>query len=180
MTSTTGVKIPPPVHNSLKLKALDPASQAGRITFPGQTRGQKADRLQLVAKIAPIAESDAALHHWSATGVAVTGGNAYISWHSNHQASEIENVSIPADAWGGALDVVSIAALMAPQQGVSPISNTMTSLRVRKAPCAGCRVLPSRFSGARSWRCRQTPEVRNPREPPHIFPVSPCGLCRRL
>lgn len=131
MTSTTGVKIPPPVHNSLKLKALDPASQAGRITFPGQTRGQKADRLQLVAKIAPIAESDAALHHWSATGVAVTGGNAYISWHSNHQASEIENVSIPADAWGGALDVVSIAALMAPQQGVSPISNTMTSLRVK-------------------------------------------------
>ena len=131
MTSTTGAKIPPPVHNSLKLKALDPASQAGRITFPGQTRGQKADRLQLVAKIAPIAESDAALHHWSATGVAVTGGNAYISWHSNHQASEIENVSIPADAWGGALDVVSIAALMAPQQGVSPISNTMTSLRVK-------------------------------------------------
>lgn len=130
MTSTTGVKIPP-VHNSLKLKALDPASQAGRITFPGQTRGQKADRLQLVAKIAPIAESDAALHHWSATGVAVTGGNAYISWHSNHQASEIENVSIPADAWGGALDVVSIAALMAPQQGVNPISNTMTSLRVK-------------------------------------------------
>lgn len=84
-----------------------------------------------MAKIAPIAESDAALHHWSATGVAVTGGNAYISWHSNHQASEIENVSIPADAWGGALDVVSIAALMAPQQGVSPISNTMTSLRVK-------------------------------------------------
>lgn len=108
MTSTTGVKIPPPVHNSLKLKALDPASQAGRITFPGQTRGQKADRLQLVATLKPLA--DAEEYHWSATGIAFSNGNAYVSWHSNHQAHTA------ATRWGGAVDQVSIQAILSVDQ----------------------------------------------------------------
>lgn len=102
MTSTTGGKIPPPVHNSLKLKALDPASQAGRITFPGQTRGQKADRLQLVAKLAPVSGTSAAAFNWSATSVVVDGGRAYVTWHSDRQAST------QATAWGGAIDVMDI------------------------------------------------------------------------
>lgn len=102
MTSTTGVKIPPPVHNSLKLKALDPASQAGRITFPGQTRGQKADRLQLVAKLAPVKGTSAATFNWSATSVVVDGGRAYVTWHSDRQAAT------QATAWGGAIDVMDI------------------------------------------------------------------------
>lgn len=119
-----------PAEDGLNLTSLSPASQSGRVSLPGETRGQKADRLQLVAKIAPIAGSDAAAHHWSATGIAISGGTAYVSWHSNHQASENPGVSHPADAWGGALDAISINALVNGQKdGV--ITNTQTSSRVK-------------------------------------------------
>ena len=88
--------------NQLKLNAL--SNQAGRASVTGaETRGVKADRLKLVARIAPV--STAAEHNWSATGISFSGGNAYVSWHSNHQAQT------PADQWGGALDQLSIAAI---------------------------------------------------------------------
>lgn len=116
---------PPPSANSLTLKKLDASSQAGRVSFPGQTRGQKANRLQLVAKIAPIAGSEAAKYNWSATGIAIDNGIAYVSWHSDHQATTA------ADAWGGALDKISINELLTPTEGVSPIISTQTSTRVK-------------------------------------------------
>ena len=112
-----------PAKNALNLTSLDVASQAGRVSLPGQTRGVKADRLQLVAKIAPIAESQAAQHNWSATGIAIANGNAYVSWHSNHQAT------VAADVWGGALDVIDINALVTGEGTV--ITNTQTSTRVK-------------------------------------------------
>lgn len=107
-----------PVENALNLTSLSPASQAGRVSLPGQTRGQKSERLQLVAKIAPVA--DAADNNWSATGIAIANGNAYVSWHSNRQATN------QATAWGGAIDVIAINALVDGQrEGV--ISQTLTS-----------------------------------------------------
>lgn len=107
-----------PVENALNLTSLSPASQAGRVSLPGETRGLKANRLQLVAKIAPL--SDAAAKHWSATGIAIASGNAYVSWHSNHQAA------VQATAWGGAVDEISIAALDSKAtDGI--ITNTLTS-----------------------------------------------------
>ena len=109
-----------PVDNALNLTSLSPASQAGRVSLPGQTRGQKSERLQLVAKIAPVAESQAALHNWSATGIAISNGVAYVSWHSNHQAS------VAADAWGGAIDVIDINALAA-DRNADVITNTLIS-----------------------------------------------------
>ena len=111
-----------PVENALNLTSLSPASQAGRVSLPGQTRGIKADRLQLVAKIAPIAESQAAEHMWSATGIAINGNTAYVSWHSDHQAST------PANAWGGAIDQINIAALAG--EG-DVITNTAISTAVK-------------------------------------------------
>lgn len=107
-----GPDVNKPVENALNLTSLDAASQAGRVTLPGQTRGQKSDRLQLVAKIAPVA--DAAANNWSATGIAISNGNAYVSWHSNRQATN------QATAWGGAIDVLSINALAGLSGAVDP------------------------------------------------------------
>lgn len=99
--------------NGLALKTLSSSSQAGRVSV-NATRGVKADRLELVATIKPV--STEAEHHWSATGVAFVGDNAYISWHSNHQAQT------PADLWGGAVDQISISALQAGNSDASLIS----------------------------------------------------------
>lgn len=99
-----GEDTPNRAENALNLKTLDPSSQSGRVSFPGETRGPKADRLQLVAKIAPLDEE--ATYHWSATGIAFSGGTAYVSWHSDHQAK------VPATQWGGALDQINIAGLL--------------------------------------------------------------------
>ncbi|MDE6649501.1 MAG: hypothetical protein K2K45_06200 [Muribaculaceae bacterium] len=109
-----------PAENGLNLTSLDAASQAGRVSLPGQTRGQKSERLQLVAKIAPVAESQAAVHNWSATGIAISNGVAYVSWHSNHQAT------VAADAWGGAIDVIDINALV-DDRNANAITNTYVS-----------------------------------------------------
>lgn len=92
----------PEKQNTVLLKSLDVASQAGRITVNNPTRGPKAERLQLVAKIAPVETSDTAQKNWSATAIAVDGGKAYITWHSNHQATTA------ATAWGGAIDEINI------------------------------------------------------------------------
>ena len=110
-----------PVENALNLTSLSPASQAGRVSLPGQTRGQKSERLQLVAKIAPVA--DAADNNWSATGIAIANGNAYVSWHSNHQAT------VAADAWGGAIDVLDINALTDLNGAINP-ANVITGTQV--------------------------------------------------
>ncbi|MDE7350564.1 MAG: hypothetical protein K2N25_05810, partial [Muribaculaceae bacterium] len=109
-----------PAENALNLTSLNAASQAGRVSLPGQTRGQKSERLQLVAKIAPVAESQAAVHNWSATGIAISNGIAYVSWHSNHQAT------VAADAWGGAIDVIDINALVDNREA-DVITNTLVS-----------------------------------------------------
>ena len=98
------MKIPPPQSNTLKLKKLDASSQAGRVVYPGQTRGQKSDRLQLVAQIAPL--GNAAQYNWSATGVSIAdNGRVFVSWHSNRQATE------EATRWGGAVDEIDVPAL---------------------------------------------------------------------
>lgn len=129
------MKIPPPAtDNLLKLKTLDVSSQADRITFPGQTRGPKADRLQLVAKIAPL--DDAATNKWSATGIAFSNGKAYISWHSDHQASN------PAETWGGALDEIEISALGTENGSVDKTSvftrtQTLTSAKLNNVIAQG-------------------------------------------
>lgn len=90
---------------NIALKTLSASSQAGRVKTYG-TRGEKSDRLQLVATIAPVEESLAAVHNWSATGISIANGTAYVSWHSNYQATEN-----PADMWGGALDAITIDGL---------------------------------------------------------------------
>lgn len=112
-----------PVEKGLNLKELSAASQAGRVSLPGETRGMKADRLQLVAKIAPVVDSYAAEHNWSATGIAIANGVAAVSWHSNHQATTA------ADAWGGAIDLIDINALVNKQGDV--ITNTLLSQAVK-------------------------------------------------
>lgn len=88
---------------SVTLKTLNAASQSKRVARFGTTRGVKADRLQLVAKIAPVADASDFL--WSATGVSIENGTAYISWHSNRQATE------SALAWGGAIDMIDLESL---------------------------------------------------------------------
>ena len=110
-----------PVENALNLTSLSPASQAGRVSLPGQTRGQKSERLQLVAKIAPV--TGAALNNWSATGIAIANGNAYVSWHSNRQAQN------QATAWGGAIDVLDINALTDLNGAINP-ANVITGTQV--------------------------------------------------
>lgn len=129
-----GENTPPTTDNLLKLKTLDVYSQADRITFPGQTRGPKADRLQLVAKIAPL--DDAATNKWSATGIAFSNGKAYISWHSDHQASN------PAETWGGALDEIEISALGTENGSVDKTSvftrtQTLTSAKLNNVIAQG-------------------------------------------
>lgn len=129
-----GENTPPATDNLLKLKTLDVSSQADRITFPGQTRGPKADRLQLVAKIAPL--DDAATNKWSATGIAFSNGKAYISWHSDHQASN------PAETWGGALDEIEISALGTENGSVDKTSvftrtQTLTSAKLNNVIAQG-------------------------------------------
>lgn len=97
-----GANNPPAVNNSLNLKSLSASSQSGRIKKAQLTRGTKADRLQLVAQIAPMSLSDAHIYNWSATSVAVANGKAYVTWHSNRQAAN------QATVWGGALDFINI------------------------------------------------------------------------
>lgn len=110
-----------PAENALNLTSLNPADQAARVSLPGQTRGQKSERLQLVAKIAPV--SSAAAYNWSATGIAIANGNAYVSWHSNRQAQN------QATAWGGAIDVIDINALTDPDGAINP-ANVITGTQV--------------------------------------------------
>ncbi len=99
------MKIPPPAtDNLLNISVLDAQSQSGRLKVANLTKGVKADRLQFVAELGPVAETDAAYHNWSATSVVVNDGRAYVTWHSNHQAAT------QADKWGGAIDVIDIPA----------------------------------------------------------------------
>lgn len=99
------MKIPPPTtDNLLNISVLNAQSQSGRLKVANLTKGVKADRLQFVAELGPVAETDAADHNWSATSVVVNDGRAYVTWHSNHQAAT------QADKWGGAIDVIDIPA----------------------------------------------------------------------
>lgn len=98
----------------LTLTTLDPSSQAGRIKTFSETRGDKSERLTLVAKIAPV--FTAAAEKWSATGIDFSGGNVYVSWHSDRQASD------KAKSWGGAVDMISTDA-----GGNMSFGNTWTS-----------------------------------------------------
>lgn len=98
------MKIPPTTDNLLNISVLNAQSQSGRLKVANLTKGVKADRLQFVAELGPVAETDAADHNWSATSVVVNDGRAYVTWHSNHQAAT------QADKWGGAIDVIDIPA----------------------------------------------------------------------
>lgn len=89
-----------PNEEGLTLTALSAASQSGRVTTYGETRGEKSERLTLVAKVGPVADSFAEEHVWSATGIVISGTRAFVTWHSDYQAKN------PADMWGGAIDVM--------------------------------------------------------------------------
>lgn len=92
--------VPQMQPNTLPMNVLSASSQAGRITVASATRGLKSERLQRVATIAPV--TDVGGHNWSATAVTVRGDNAYVTWHSDHQATT------QAEVWGGAIDVINI------------------------------------------------------------------------
>lgn len=92
--------VPQMQPNTLPMNVLSASSQAGRISVASATRGPKSERLQRVAKIAPVTDVDD--NNWSATAVTVRGGNAYVTWHSDRQATT------QATAWGGAIDVINI------------------------------------------------------------------------
>lgn len=92
--------VPQMQPNTLPMNVLSASSQAGRISVASATRGPKSERLQRVAKIAPVAGADD--NNWSATAVTVNGNSAYVTWHSDRQATT------QATAWGGAIDVINI------------------------------------------------------------------------
>lgn len=99
--------VPQMQPNTLPMNVLSASSQAGRITVASATRGLKSERLQRVATIAPV--TDVGGHNWSATAVTVRGDNAYVTWHSDHQATT------QAEVWGGAIDVINIPSEAAGQ-----------------------------------------------------------------
>lgn len=99
-----GVQTTPPHSvNLLNLNKLSVSSQGGRIKTVPQTKGVKAERLMLVAKVQPVKTSDENVYNWSASSVALRGDKAFVTWHSNRQASN------QATMFGGALDVIDYA-----------------------------------------------------------------------
>lgn len=90
-------------ENGIRLTELNASSQSGRVEIPGQTKGMKAERLELVMHIKPV--NDTQTNKWSATGITFIGDNAYVSWHSDHQASD------PSNVWGGAIDQLNVNAI---------------------------------------------------------------------
>lgn len=93
-------------------------NQAGRVNsvvttrFDGGDLGlRKRDRLELVATITAPAEH--AEFNWSATAVAIEGTKAYITWHSDRQATT------EANKWGGAVDVVDLTKLDNPNEAIT-------------------------------------------------------------
>lgn len=113
-----GANNPPAVNNSLNLKSLSASSQSGRVVAAPPTRGVKADRLQFVANIKPVAGVQGAFN-WSATSIAFLNGKAYVTWHSNRQAAD------QATTWGGAIDVLDISKIETDLDNV--IEGTYTS-----------------------------------------------------
>ncbi len=93
-------------NDNLTLTTLSPSSQASRIKAIAGTRGEKSERLELQYIVAPVA--DAQNYTWSATGIAFGNNGAYVSWHSDKQATT------EATKWGGALDVIAFSPAGAP------------------------------------------------------------------
>ena len=91
--------------NVVTMTVLDGASQQGRIySVPSpDTRALKSQRLQYVATIENTDWQDDK-HVWSATSVYLDDETkqVYVTWHSDKQAHN------EAQAWGGALDIISI------------------------------------------------------------------------
>ena len=92
--------------NVVTMTVLDGASQQGRIySVPSpDTRALKSQRLQYVATIDnEILQAKDKV--WSATSVYLDDETkqVYVTWHSDKQAHN------EAQAWGGALDIISIA-----------------------------------------------------------------------
>lgn len=115
------VTVVDPVDNgSTTTLELINGSQESRVTTYGTTSRALATRhkLQLVAKIA--APEVATEKIWSATSVLVNGDKAYISWHSDYQAST------SATAWGGAIDEINLTDPTKPS-----ITTTATSDEVK-------------------------------------------------
>ena len=98
--------------NVVTMTVLDGASQQGRIySVPSpNTRALKSQRLQYVATIDnEILQAKDKV--WSATSVYLDDEKkqVYVTWHSDKQAHN------EAQAWGGALDIISIANEDKPQ-----------------------------------------------------------------
>lgn len=104
----------------ITLQLISGTSQSGRISSIANPRAlRKSDRLTYVATIkAPQVATD---NNWSATAVAIdqAGQKAYITWHSDKQATTAAKV------WGGAVDVVDIANQDKPELLNTAVSDSM-------------------------------------------------------
>ena len=92
--------------NTVSLKLISGASQAGRVELVAKTKANDQERkLEYVGKINPPKYQ--AEKKWSATAIAfdATGTKAYVTWHSDKQVQNQENA---ATEWGGAVDVVDL------------------------------------------------------------------------
>lgn len=101
-----------PESNTVSLKLISGAEQAGRVKCVAETKAfTKKEKLALVGTILPVEEK--ADYQWSATAVAFneTGTRAYVTWHSDKQ---IKNEDKAAKEWGGAVDVFDV-------EGAKPI-----------------------------------------------------------
>lgn len=107
-----------PETGKISLQLISGTSQQGRIkTVAGTKALRKSDRLTYVGTItAPQVATD---NHWSATAIAFNGNNAYITWHSDRQAST------EATKWGGAVDVIDIQSQDAPSLKTTAVSDSM-------------------------------------------------------
>lgn len=100
-----------------KLTERSGAEQSGRIENIPVTKSSKWQRLNRVATVnAPESRQD---ENWSATAISLTDYDAYVSWHSDKQATN--NIDNDDFNWGGAIDKLSIG-------GEPKVELTKTSL----------------------------------------------------
>lgn len=110
-----------PESGKVSLKLVDGTSQKGRIKSIVTTRAMlKSASLTYVATIKnPAYQADN--KKWSATAIALDPGKdrAYITWHSDRQATQA------AQVWGGALDVIDISNEDSPKLEKTALSPDM-------------------------------------------------------
>lgn len=75
----------------ITLQIIPGSAQTGRVKNVVKTRAtqRKRDRLTHVATVMPVGDKEK--YHWSATAIAFdgTGTQAYVTWHSDYQATTV-------------------------------------------------------------------------------------------